>query len=139
MDLQAIEKWIDKQGVAFIGSVDEAGFPNMKAMLKPRKHEGLRTFYFSTNTSSMRVAQYRANPNASIYFYHKGLVKYVGVMLTGKMEVLTDADAKEMIWRKGDTRFYQGGVTDPDYCVLRFTAERGRYYQDLKTKSFAVE
>ena len=55
----------------------------MKAMLKPRKHDGLTTFYFSTNTSSMRVAQYRANPNACLYFYHKGLVKYVGVMLTG--------------------------------------------------------
>lgn len=139
MELAAIEKWIDKQGVAFIGSVDEEGFPNMKAMLKPRKHDGLTTFYFSTNTSSLRVAQYRANPNACVYFYHKGLVKYVGVMLTGKMEVLTDAKAKEMIWRKGDTRFYQGGVTDPDYCVLRFTAERGRYYQDLKTESFVVE
>ena len=35
--------------------------------------------------------------------------------------------------------FYKGGVTDPDYCVLRFTAESGRYYCDLKTESFAVE
>ena len=103
---------------------------------KTRRDEDV---FFSTNTSSLRVAQYRANPNACVYFYHKGLVKYVGVMLTGKMEVLTDADAKQMIWRKGDTRFYQGGVTDPDYCVLRFTAERGRYYQDLKTESFVVE
>lgn len=33
-----------------------------------------------------------------------------------------------MIWRKGDTMFYKKGVTDPDYCVLKFTAEGGRYY-----------
>ena len=56
-----------------------------------------------------------------------------------EMEVLTDQDTKDMIWRKGDTMFYKGGVTDPDYCVLRFTAENGRYYCDLKTESFTIE
>ena len=134
-----IENFIRKQKVAFISSVDEEGFPNVKAMLKPRKMEGLQNFYFSTNTSSMRVKQYTNNPNASIYFYHKGLIKYVGVMLKGKMEVQTDQKTKDMIWRKGDTIFYKGGVTDPDYCVLKFTAESGRYYCDLKTESFVIE
>ena len=43
-----------------------------------------------------------------------------------------------MIWRKGDTLFYRNGVTDPDYCVLKFTAESGRHYRDLKTESFSV-
>ncbi|MBE6589682.1 MAG: hypothetical protein E7643_05830 [Ruminococcaceae bacterium] len=60
-------------------------------------------------------------------------------MLIGKMEVLTDQKTKDMIWRKGDTVFYKGGVTDPDYCVLRFTAESGRYYCDLKTENFKIE
>lgn len=32
---QTIGNLIDKQGVAFIGSVDESGFPNIKAMLPP--------------------------------------------------------------------------------------------------------
>lgn len=139
MDNNQIAAFIRKQKVAFICSVDEEGFPNVKAMLKPRKTDGLRQFYFSTNTSSMRVKQYMRNPNASIYFYHKGFIKYTGVMLKGKMEVLTDPETKEMIWRRGDTMFYPGGVTDPDYCVLRFTAESGRYYCDLKTESFTIE
>ena len=98
----------------------------------------LKEFYFSTNTSSMRVKQFLNNPNASIYFYHKGLIKYTGVMLVGKMEVLTDQESKNMIWRKGDTIFYKGGVTDPDYCVLKFTAQSGRYYCDLKTEDFEI-
>ena len=51
-----IGKLIDNQKTAFIASIDAEGFPNMKAMLKPRKREGLRTFYFTTNTSSMRVS-----------------------------------------------------------------------------------
>lgn len=138
MDLNIIEKFIKKQKVSFICSVDENGYPNIKAMLKPRKMNGLNEFYFSTNTSSLRVKQFQNNPNASIYFYHKGLIKYKGVMLVGKMRVLTDQETKNMIWKKGDTIFYKNGVTDPDYCVLKFTAESGRYYCDLKTENFKV-
>ena len=138
MDINKIRGFIRKQKVAFICSVDEAGFPNVKAMLKPRKIDGLKYFYFSTNTSSMRVKQYLNDPKASIYFYHKGLIKYVGVMLTGTMEVLTDQESKNMIWKKGDKLFYKKGVTDPDYCVLKFTATKGRYYCDLKTESFDI-
>ncbi len=136
MDLQKTENFIDKQKVCIIGSVDDTGCPNIKAMLKPRKRIGLKEFFFSTNTSSMRVEQYRANPNACIYFYHKGLIRYTGVMLKGRMEILTDQETKNMIWKKGDTMFYKKGVTDPDYCVLKFTATGGRYYCDLKTESF---
>lgn len=139
MDLKKIEKFIDKQSVSIISSIDNENYPNVKAMLKPRKRNGLKEFYFSTNTSSMRVKQYQNNSNASIYFYHKGLIKYVGVMLKGKMEVLTDQETKNMVWKKGDTMFYKKGVTDPDYCVLKFTATNGRYYCDLKTESFDIE
>ena len=138
MELEMIERFIDKQSVAFISSIDEEGFPNTKAMLRPRKRFGLKEFYFSTNTSSMRVKQFINESKACIYFYHKGLVKYEGVMLTGKMEVLTDQGSKNMIWKKGDTMFYKKGVTDPDYCVLKFTAIKGRYYCDLKTESFDI-
>ena len=138
MDLSTIEKFIRKQKVSFICSVDINGYPNVKTMLKPRKMNGLKEFYFSTNTSSLRVKQFQNNPNASIYFYHKGLIKYTGVMLVGKMEVLTKQEIKDAIWRRGDTMFYKKGVTDPDYCVLRFTAESGRYYCDLKTENFEL-
>lgn len=127
---------IDKQGVAFISSVDADGFPNTKAMLPPRKREGIRVFYFTTNTSSMRVAQYRNHPKACIYFCDKRFFR--GVMLKGTMEVLEDSESKEMIWREGDTMYYPKGVTDPDYCVLRFTAAEGRYYSNFKSETFEV-
>ena len=136
MTLQEIFDFIDAQKTAFIGSVDEEGFPNIKAMLAPRERDGA-ALYFTTNTSSMRVKQYLNDPKAAVYFYHRGRFRYTGVMLKGTMEVLTDPETKERIWRTGDTMFYKKGVTDPDYCVLRFTAAGGRYYQDLKTESFA--
>ena len=68
---KTIGNLIDKQRVSYIASISEDGFPNMKAMLPPRKRVGICEFYFTTNTSSMRVAQYRKNPNASIYFCDK--------------------------------------------------------------------
>lgn len=132
---EQIMGFIAKQKIAFIASVDEDGFPNVKAMFAPRKVEG-NCFYFTTNTSSMRAAQFQNNPKASIYFYNKGRFKYEGLMLTGTMEVLQDAGIKEEIWRTGDTMYYRQGVTDPDYCVLKFTAAGGRHYCNLKTESF---
>lgn len=135
---QQLMTFIEKQKTAFLGSVDEDGFPNMKAMFAPRKIDG-NCFYFSTNTSSMRVKQYRNNPKASVYFFNKGRFRYEGVMLIGTMEVLEDEKIKKEIWCTGDTMFYKQGVTDPDYCVLKFTAVKGRHYCDLKSESFTVE
>lgn len=133
---QTIGNLIDKQNVSFIASISEEGFPNMKAMLPPRKRVGIKEFWFTTNTSSMRVAQYRNNPNASIYFYDKRFFR--GVMLIGTMEILEDDDSKQMIWQEDDTMYYAGGVKDPDYCVLKFTAQKGRYYANFKSESFFI-
>ncbi len=133
---KTIGNLIDKQTVSIISSVDQDGFPNTKAMLPPRKREGIKVFYFTTNTSSMRVAQYRVNPKACVYYYDKRFFR--GVMLKGTMEVLEDAESKEMIWQNGDTMYYPKGVTDPDYCVLRFTAQGGRYYSNFSSQDFSV-
>lgn len=134
--VKTIGNLIDKQSVSFISSVDEKGFPNTKAMLPPRKREGIKVFYFTTNTSSMRVKQFRKNDKACIYFCDKRFFR--GVMLIGKMEVLEDAVYKEMIWQENDTMYYPQGVSDPDYCVLRFTAESGRFYSNFSSETFEI-
>ena len=41
---QTIGNLIDHQTVAFIASIDEDGFPNLKAMLAPRRREGIGQF-----------------------------------------------------------------------------------------------
>lgn len=71
MSKESIEKLIDKVNVSIISSIDESGFPNSKPMLPPRKREGISTYYFTTNTSSMRVKQYSSNNKSRIYFYDK--------------------------------------------------------------------
>jgi general stress protein 26 len=128
---------IDNATVSIIGSVDENNFPNTKAMLPPRKREGIKHIYFTTNTSSMRVKQYTNNPKACVYFFDQRFFK--GVMLKGTMEVLQDNKSKQMIWKDGDEMYYPKGVTDPDYCVLKFIAQNGRYYSDFKSENFEIK
>ncbi len=132
MTKEQVFKFIKQQKTALISSIDAEGFPNTKAMLSPLKIDG-NDFYFSTNTSSMRTAQYNANEKACIYFYKRGWFSYMGVMLVGTMQVMTEQSIKNELWRAGDAVFYKKGKTDPDYCVLKFTAQKCRVYKDLKT------
>ncbi len=131
MDKTQIFKFISKQKTAFIASINEQGYPVIRAMLAPRKIDG-NEIYFSTNTSSNKIKQYLANNKACIYFYKRGKIKYQGFTMIGEMQVCTDQATKEEIWRFGDSIFYKQGVTDPDYCVLKFKAIAAEYYCDLK-------
>ena len=133
---KTIGNLIDKQSISYISSIDKDGFPNTKAMLKPRKRNGIAEIYFSTNTSSMKVESFRNNPKACVYFCDKRF--YRGIMLKGSIEVLEDSKSKEMIWQTGDTMYYKKGVTDPDYCVLKFTTISGRYYSNFKSEDFEI-
>mgnify|MGYP002479415392 CR=1 FL=1 len=128
---------IDKSTISIIGSVDQEGFPNTKAMLKPRKRVGIKEIYFSTNTSSIRVTQFKQNPKSCLYFFDRRFFR--GVMLRGSMDVLTDIEIKKEIWQDGDEIYYPEGIIDTDYCVLRFTAIDGRYYSNFKSENFLID
>ena len=134
--VQTIGNLADKAATAYVSYLDGEGFPVTRAMLAPREREGIRVFWFTTNTSSNKVRCYRQNPKASIYFVDRRFFR--GVSLAGAMEVLETPEAKERIWLPGDTMYYPQGVTDPDYCVLRFTAEKGRYYSNFKSEDFLI-
>ena len=136
MEKSDVFAFISKRKTAFIGSVNEQGHPVVRAMLAPRKIEKDK-IYFSTNTSSNKVRQFTANNKACVYFYRRGLFQYQGVCILGEMEVCFDQATKDAIWRPGDKLFYKQGVTDPDYCVLKFTCRTAEYYCDLKTETIA--
>lgn len=132
----AIGKMMDKAKTCFLSYIDADGFPVTKAMLRPREREGIKTIWFSTNTSSNKVRAFRQNSRASVYFVDRRFFR--GVSLVGTAEVLETPEAKKRLWRMGDTMYYPKGVTDPDYCVLRFTAERGRFYSNFKSVDFEI-
>ncbi len=134
---KTIGNMIDKQSICYISSVDADGFPNTKAMLQPRLRNGIKEIYFSTNTSSQKVASFRKNPKACVYFCDRRF--YRGIMLKGIVEVLEDQESKNKIWLDGDTMYYKKGVTDPDYCVLKFTTLSARYYSNFKSADIVIE
>lgn len=119
--------------IAMVGSNGEDGFPNIKAMTKIET-EGLNKIWFSTNTSSKRVAQFKLNPKACVYF--ADLDRWTGLMLVGNMEVLEDLEIKKRFWSDGCEKYYPLGITDPDYCILCFNAKSGNYYKSLSNTTF---
>ncbi|RXV60381.1 general stress protein 26 [Fusibacter sp. A1] len=121
--------------VAMLGTVDEQGHPNIKAMLN-LKTDGLHRIWFSTNTSSKRVQQLLNNNKACVYYYTDN--DFMGLMLVGKAEVMRDEASRKLLWFDGCEAYYPHGIDDPDYSVLRFTAESGHYYHNLEKLSFEV-
>ena len=126
---------VNRSGFAMLGTNGVEGYPNIKAMIKV-ENVGLKEVWFSTNTSSKRVAQLKENPKTCVYF--ADLEKYEGLMLTGTVDVLQDEESRKRLWTDGCEKYYPLGVNDPDYSVLRFTALKGNYYHGLQNMSFDV-
>ena len=126
---------MDTCKICFLGTSGEDGFPNIKAMLNLR-HEGLKTVWLSTNTSSKRVAQLNKDNRSCIYYVDD--VNFKALMLVGTVEVLQDMESRKLLWMEGAEVYYPGGIDDPDYTVLRFTVRRGNYYYGLGNVSFEI-
>lgn len=131
-----IKRLVERSRDAIVCSIDENGYPNAKNMFRA-KNEGLHTFWFSTNTSAIRTGHWLKRPEACIYFVDA--VDFHGLMLTGRMQVCMENAIKQAFWHEGDEKYYPLGPTDPDYCILRFTAEKGNYYHGLRKHLFSVQ
>lgn len=124
-----IKQLVDLSNDAIVSSVDSNNFPNVKAMFIA-KHEGIHTFWFSTNVSSNRFEQWEKCPNTGMYFCDSQRIH--GLMLLGQMDIFTDNKTKANFWHEGDEKYYPLGPTDPDYCIMRFTAKKGNYWENGK-------
>ena len=127
-----IQKLLKKK-LAFVGSVGDSK-PFIKCMLVSKREGNI--FYFDSNNGSVRTAQWKENPNACVYFYEKPI--YRGVMLSGTIEIINDMELKKSHWKPMMKSVYKGGVTDPDYCILKFTAHKGRYYCLYESEDFTL-
>ncbi len=125
----------NRSGIAMLGTNGDNGYPNIKAMIK-MENEGLNRIWLSTNTSSKRAGQLLRDSKACVYFVD--FEQWMGLMLVGEAEVLQDMESRQRLWREGFEKYYPLGVTDPDYCVLRFTARWGNYYHVLSNVTFEL-
>lgn len=138
---ESIRALRESAAVAYVGSMNESGFPQIKGMLvfEDADKRSLKTHYFSTNYSSKRVKQFLANPKACVYYVDDTKDKYKGALFTGTIEVCTDHDTKAMLWRDGCELYYPKGVDDDDYCVYKFTAETVNYYHGLSNITVSID
>jgi len=121
--------------IATFGKDETEGFPEIRALLNlanPKKYPKLKdkaftvdgdtlTIYFTTNTSSRKIRQIRANNKACLYFVLPQ--KFKGVSAIGTIEEVTDQSVKEDFWQTGWYIYYHKGAKDPDYTLLKFTTK----------------
>jgi general stress protein 26 len=55
---------VNRSTIAMLGTNDAEGYPDIRALIK-MENNGLRRFWFSTNTSSKKIAQLEKNPKGA--------------------------------------------------------------------------
>ena len=111
---------------------DHEGYPTTSS-LSISKADGIRQILFGGSLSSNKVKRAKECSRASVCVfdddYEKGL--YYNITLVGDIEIVTDPEIKKDVWYEGLAEHFEGGVNDPDYCVLRFTTKRYNLWVDL--------
>ena len=121
--------------VAYVTTIGPGGYPYTRAMFNLRNrerfpgqahlfagHQDDMLVYFSTNTSSQKLCQVKADPRVSIYYCDPD--QFHGLMLSGDIEVVDDSALRHAIWNEGWERYYPGGPDDPDHTVLCLCPKR---------------
>ena len=86
--------------------------------------------YFTTNTSSRKIEQIKANAGSSVYYCWPG--EWRGLNLVGNIELIEDPEVRKALWHDGWEMYYPGGYQDPDYAVLSIRPRFARYYHQLQ-------
>lgn len=126
MTKEELMNLISRSLTADLGYIEANGFPTIRRVFCTW-HKGLGRHLISTNVSSSHVQRLMPQRNACLYFADSET--YEGLCLTGRAIVHTERPWKELLWHPQDVMYYPGGIDDPDYCVIEFAAEAGRYYR----------
>jgi general stress protein 26 len=108
----------DKILVCALGQIDLDGTPTVAAITAAQA-EGLRQIDFSSGLSSNKAKRLAKSNKASVCF----LSESYNISLAGTLEIVTDPAVKKATWYDALSQHFSG-PDDPDFCVLRFTAER---------------
>ena len=126
-----------KVNTFMLSCIGADGYPVTKAVVPGRYRESLRALYFCTNTSSKFVAEISQNPKGNVYYFKRVLMSFKGCLLKGDFEVVNDMGIKETYWQNMFKQAYeQKSFTDPDFCVLKFTPNSGRFYANFAIEDF---
>ena len=119
---------------AYLGVLDESGFPNVSTV-SPIKPENIFEAYFATGMSENKARRIRADKRASVC-YRAG---DDNITLVGVAEILTDQETKSRFWLDWFIDHIPGGETDPNYCIIKFTAKRASLWIDNEVAAFTMD
>jgi len=142
-------KLMEESKAAILTTIDLEGYPITRAMFNLRNMEQFPEFseffknqqnqftiYISTNTSSTKVNHLSKNPTMCVYYCDPEDFK--GFMLVGSAQIVNDMELKKQIWLDWWTRYYPGGLEDPDYTLIRMEPKKARFYYKLNQVNFEI-
>ena len=112
-------------GEIALASVNENGYPRI-CVLSKTKSDGIKKVWCATGLSGTKTRHFNVNPKASVCFWKDGN----SVTLVGKVTVQTDRQAREEMWSDWFIEHFPGGMDDPNYCILEFSAEQATLWID---------
>ncbi len=108
--------------IVSFGTIGLDGWPNVRVLLVAAR-DGVDTIWFATGADSKKIAELKANPKATIYGYDGEAMQEF--RLFGQVDMRTDAEARQKIWRDDFIEHFPGGMDSPDMVVLQFKTESG--------------
>jgi len=133
-------KMMEAASIVYLTNIDKDGFPSTRAMLNlknPVENPGLAaihkaednplTVFLTTNTSSQKFAEIQQNGKACLYYCEPQ--NFCGILLQGRIEIITDNELRKKAWQKEWEMYYPSG--DSDYTLLRFIPEKLKTYSNF--------
>ena len=119
--------------VATIAKIDDKGYPRAST-ISNIKTDGIKTVWFATGLNSGKVKFLSQNNKASVCYRDGGN----NITLTGTIEILTDPELKKQLWLDWFINHFPGGVSDPNYCILKFTTNEAVFWIDNKYEEIVL-
>jgi general stress protein 26 len=118
---------------AVIALIDENGFPRAST-ISCIKTEGINHAWFATGLSTGKARCIRLNNKAGLCYCDGNN----NITLMGTIEILTDADIKKGMWVDWFINHFAGGVTDLEYCILKFSTKKVVFWIDSIYKELDI-
>lgn len=118
---------LQRSEVVVLTSINKEGYPRPVPMSKI-KSEGIAVIWMSTGLNSVKTKDFLANPKAGVCFQEQGN----SVALTGEVEIITDNAIKKEMWQDWFIEHFTEGASDPNYVLIKFTAQHATYWIDGK-------
>lgn len=119
------------------GVIDENGYPSASAIILCNP-ENISELHFITTLDSNKAKRLQKNNRASMNCY----TSENNLTLVGEAEIVTDQEAKNKHWKKWielGVDIYADGVSDSNYCFIKFTTKRVSLWIDNEGAEFTLE